>query len=122
MSIGLLFIILAATLFLCGLFYENFPTVSKISILLILICVIWLSLAYTRYEQKKRYIKTTPVLFQDDVAFSIHENNLINCSKDFKKQFKPGDSIFIFQEVDTWVMGLKWSGGEFLYKTEKYTK
>ena len=122
MSIGLLFLILAVTLFLCGLFYENFPNVSKILVLIILFCGIWISLAYTRFEQKKRYLKAVPVLFQNDIAFSVHENNLINCSKDFKKQFKPGDSIFIFQEIDTWIMGLKWNGGEYVYNTEKYTK
>lgn len=95
--------------------YEHAPVFAKTAMLVIVSLIIWMSLALTRHEQKKKFICKIPIQFQKKVAFSIHENKIINCSDNFNAQFKPGDSVSVFKEVDTWVCGILWKSSDYVY-------
>lgn len=117
MHIGIL-IILGIIIFFIGVAQqENNSFFSKICYTITVIIIIWGSMALTKENKEQKFISKTSVKFQDKIAFITHENNLVNCSEKFKMQFKPGDSVYIFQEQSAYVYGIKFEGGDFIYKT-----
>jgi hypothetical protein len=98
---------------------ENNPGLSKIFLATLILVGIWISMSVSLENKKEKFVKKIPVCFQEKIAFSTYENNLINCSDKFNMQFKPGDSIYVFKEQDTWMLGIKYSGGDLVYKINK---
>lgn len=119
MDILFLALILVVILFTATTIYDIFPNVSRCMFLIFILIGIWLCAALSNHKQEEKFLKKEPILLQGEVAFAIYKNNIINCSKDFKKQFKAGDSIYVFIEIDSWSYGIKWKGGDNVYKVEK---
>lgn len=119
MYIHFIVIVMVLMVILSAILFDNYPNISRVLIAILMILVIYTSMALTRLEQKEKLITAVPVQFQDKIAFSIYKNTLINCSKDFDMQFKEGDSIYVFEDLDTWCMGLKWDGGTTNFRTER---
>jgi hypothetical protein len=98
---------------------ENNVYLSRIFLSLLFLGIIYISLVLSLENKKEKFILATPISFQGKIACIAYENQLINCSDKFKIQFNTGDSIFIFQEQDDLKLGIKFSGGDFVYKTSK---
>jgi len=119
MSIYLLVFLLVVFLFSAFATNDEFEFISNILFSLCVAGVLWGAFAFSNYEQKSKFVCKAPVYIQDKIAFSIFKNNLINCSDKFNAQFKQGDSIYVFEEVDTWINGIRWSGGDYLFRLDK---
>lgn len=122
MNIYLIVFLLFACLVAAFATNDEFDFLSNILFAVCIAVVIWGAFAISNYEQKNKFVCKTPVYIQDKIAFSIFKNNLINCSDKFNAQFKQGDSIYVLEEVDTWVNGIKWSGGDYLFRLDKDSK
>lgn len=119
MNIYFLTILFFISVFSGFSFYDNYEKISNIMFSLCVAILLWGTFALTNYEQNKKLISKTPVHIQDKIAFSVYRSILINCSDKFNVQFKQGDSIYVFEEVDTWVNGIKWSGGDYVFCLNK---
>lgn len=119
MNIYILIILICIALYATLVLFDTLPKTSNILISFVILGGIWISTAFSLHEQKVKFVKTKPILFEENIALIINENEIINCSKEFKQQFKTGDSIYIFKELDDWVIGIKWSGGDYVYKLKK---
>jgi glucan phosphoethanolaminetransferase (alkaline phosphatase superfamily) len=116
MHIGFIFALFILLVFISVILYDSSPILSRIFILSIVLVAIWASTAASLEKKKEIFLKKVPVSFQDKIAFSTYNSNLINCSKKFKVQFKPGDTIYVYEQQDSKKLGIIFSGGEFLFK------
>ena len=112
-------ILTIALLIASSLLSELSQTVSRICLITSSALVLWISIGLSMHKQNKKFIKTIPVHIQDKIAFSVFEDKLINCSEKFNIQFNTSDSIYVYEEIDTWILGLKWSGGDYFYNFKK---
>lgn len=102
--------------------FENNPVTARIFVLTGISLTVWLCLGVSQANENKKFLYATPVIFQGKIAFITDEQKLINCSEEFKVQFKPNDSIYIFKELDSWALGIRWSGGSIQYNLNRYEK
>ena len=119
MNIYYLVILIFAFLFLGFSLYEDYEKISRIIFSICIAILLWGTFAMTNHKQNMKFVYKIPVYIQDKIAFSTFKNNLINCSDKFNAQFKQGDSICVFEEIDTWVNGTKWSGGDYVFRLER---
>ncbi len=119
MDIILLVIILIMLAIVSAVLHDNYANLCRFGFLIIMLSIIWISLSISLNTTKETLLRKVPVHFQDKIAFSTYENNLINCSDIFKIQFNPDDSICVFQKEDTWTLGIKYQGGDLVYKNNK---
>ena len=124
MNLPLLIIIIFASFILaaiCLVIDSSSDLVHGAASLFFAICVfsiIWACIAGTSLQQKEKFVYKIPVLVYDRIAISVHKSELINCTEKFKIQFTSGDSICVFQEKDTWIAGVKFDGGKYIFKTD----
>lgn len=122
MNIGFIFMLVVLLALLSAFLYEGSPTLSRIFILSFVLIIIWASISSTLENKKQIFLTKIPVYFQSNIAFSVHNSNLINCSKEFKTQLKQGDSLYVFQEEESNKFGIYFSGGRILYKLNNNEK
>lgn len=120
MNIFIAIILLAIFLYITLIIWDMETVHTKIMLTILILGIIWLSMGFSLYNQKKTYVAAVPVLIEGGVSFCVYKNQLVNCTEKFKTQFKPtGDSIKVFKEEDAWALGLKWNGGDFVYEMKK---
>jgi len=119
MNIYALALIVSILLVISSLISESRETISGLIFSVCVAVFLWGTFALSEYKQKNEFVCKIPVYTQDKIAFSTFKNKLINCTEKFDSQFKPGDSIYVFKELDTWVYGIKWSGDGYIFKLYK---
>jgi len=119
MNIFFLVFLLVALLICAFATNDEYNTASNILFSICVAIILWGAFAVSNHEQKNKFVCKTPVYIQDKIAFSVFKNQLINCSDKFNAQFKQGDSICVFEEIDTWTNGIKWSGEDYLFRLDK---
>lgn len=116
MHIALLIFIAIIILFIGLAQSDNTETFSKICYSIFALSLIWFCAAFSLERREEKFIKKTPIHFQDKIAFITYEDKLVNCSEHFKMQFNSGDSVYVYKKQDDVSLGVKFEGGEFIYK------